>query len=102
MLAFRIAGTLTFDGAKIITFFKTINRIFATHDITGDQEKKQWVLNYLLPLIAWNLKWVNYYRQLFYLDFCLAVCKEYQGQDSYYCFYTVTYFDSIIQDFREV
>lgn len=40
MPAFRIAGIPTFDGAKIITFFKTINRIFATHDIIEDQKKK--------------------------------------------------------------
>ena len=79
MLAFRIAGTLTFDGAKIITFFKTINRIFATHDITGNQERKQWVLNYSFPSVAWNLERVNHYWQLSYSDFCSAACKEYQS-----------------------
>jgi len=30
-----------FDGAKIIAFFKTIDKIFITHDIIGDQKKKQ-------------------------------------------------------------
>ena len=102
MLALETAEALTFDGAKITAFLKTIDRMFATYDIIGNQKKKQWILDYSLPLIAWNLEQVNHYRQLFYLDFCLAACKEYQGQDSYYHFYTVTYLDSIIQDFREI
>ena len=32
----------------------------------------------------------------------LAARKEYQSQDSYYRFYTVTYLDSIIQNFKKV
>ena len=102
MLAFGIAGALMFDGVEITVFLKTIDKMFAMHDITGDQEKKQQVLDYLFPLVAWNLERVNHYRQLSYLDFCLAARKEYQGQDFYYRFYIVTYFDLIIQDFREV
>ena len=78
MLAFEIAEAFTFNEAKIITFFKIIDKIFATHDIIKDQKKKQWILNYLLLLVTWNLKQVNYYQQLFYLNFYLATCKEYQ------------------------
>ena len=48
----KIAKAPTFDGAEITAFFKMINKMFATHDITKDQKKKQWVLNYLLPLIT--------------------------------------------------
>ena len=62
MPALEIAGIPMFDGAEITAFFKTIDKMFATHDIIGDQEKKQWVLDYLLPLVAWNLERVNHYR----------------------------------------
>ena len=41
MLAFGIAGALMFDGVEITVFLKTIDKMFAMHDITGDQEKKQ-------------------------------------------------------------
>lgn len=41
MLAPKIAEALTFDEAKITAFLKIINKIFATHDIIRDQEKKQ-------------------------------------------------------------
>jgi len=41
MPIFGIAGAFTFNEAKIIAFFKTINKIFATHNIIGNQKKKQ-------------------------------------------------------------
>ena len=41
MLTFKIAKAFTFNGIKIMAFFKTINKMFATHDIIKDQEKKQ-------------------------------------------------------------
>ena len=52
MPALRIAEALTFDRAKITTFLKMIDKIFATHNIIKDQKRKQWVLNYSLPSIA--------------------------------------------------
>ena len=36
MLAFEIAGTFTFDEAKITAFLKIIDKIFATYDIIED------------------------------------------------------------------
>ena len=40
MPTFEIARAPTFDGAEITAFLKTIDRMFATHDIIRDQEKK--------------------------------------------------------------
>ena len=37
----RIAKAPTFDEAEIMAFLKTIDRMFAMHDITGDQKRKQ-------------------------------------------------------------
>mgnify|MGYP003663321560 FL=1 len=36
MLAFGIAKALTFNKAKITAFFKIINKMFITHNITRD------------------------------------------------------------------
>ena len=52
MLTLKIARAFIFNKIKITAFFKMINRIFATHDIIKDQKKKQWVLDYLFPLVA--------------------------------------------------
>ena len=36
MPAFKTAGALTFDGVKIITFFKTIDKMFVMYNIIKD------------------------------------------------------------------
>ena len=36
MLTFRIAKAFTFDGAEIIAFLKTIDKIFVIHYIIKD------------------------------------------------------------------
>tara|TARA_R110002060_G_scaffold1595_15_gene3103 strand:- start:831 stop:956 length:126 start_codon:yes stop_codon:yes gene_type:complete len=41
MPALKTAGAPTFDEIEITAFLKIIDKIFATYDITGDQEKKQ-------------------------------------------------------------
>ena len=40
MLAPGITGALIFDKAKIMAFFKMIDKMFATYDITRNQKKK--------------------------------------------------------------
>tara|TARA_R110002060_G_scaffold52609_2_gene63410 strand:+ start:313 stop:438 length:126 start_codon:yes stop_codon:yes gene_type:complete len=41
MLTPKTAKAFTFNEAEIIAFLKTIDKMFATHDITRNQEKKQ-------------------------------------------------------------
>jgi len=41
MLTPKIVKAFTFNEAEITAFLKTIDRMFTTHDITRDQEKKQ-------------------------------------------------------------
>ena len=41
MPTLETAKAFTFDEAKIIAFFKTIDKMFAIYDITRDQKKKQ-------------------------------------------------------------
>jgi hypothetical protein len=73
----RTAGAPYFEGPEATSFLRTVDRMFSTHNIAGTKERKQWILDYSHPSVAWNIEHITNYLQMSYLTLCDAIKREY-------------------------